>query len=296
MFLLKSILNKKFAESLLLAAAFGAAPALAGGSGVSRTRWLMGTFCSIEARGPGAGPAVDAAFAEIDRWDRVLSLYKKESELNALNASAGKGPFHASPDLYAATEAAVRLARETGGAFDPTILPVLRRGPSALPLVGWSKVRLGPAAHAIELPETGMGLDFGGIGKGWALDRAAEVLRGRGVSRAFFNFGGQVLALGAPDDGGAWTVVLPGRPEPLRVSDASVSTSGDDQRPGHIASPFDGLPVRRAVSATAVLPRATDADAWSTALYVLGKTPPSFPGRSFFTAARAASAYKGESR
>jgi thiamine biosynthesis lipoprotein len=294
--LLKFNLNKKSAALLLLAAALGAAPALAAGSGVSRMRWVMGTFCSIEARGDGAGPAVAAAFDEIDRWDRVLSLYKKESELNALNASAGKGPFRASPGLYAATEAALRLARETGGAFDPTILPALRRGPAALPLVGWSKVRLDPAALTIELPEPGMGLDFGGIGKGWALDRAAEVLRARGVAGAFVNFGGQILALGAPDGGGAWSVVLPGRPEPLSVSDASVSTSGDEQRPGHIASPFDGLPVRRPVSATVVLPRATDADAWSTALYVLGKAPPSFPGRSFFTPVPAASAYKGESR
>jgi len=283
--LLKFNLNNKFTGSLLLAAALGAAPAAAADDGVSRMRWLMGTFCSIEARGDGAGPAVAAAFDEIDRWDRVLSLYKKESELNALNAAAGKGPFRASAELYAATEAAVRLARETGGAFDPTILPVLRRGPEALPLVGWSKVRLDPSARTIELPEPGMGLDFGGIGKGWALDRAAAALRGRGVSRAFFNFGGQILALGAPDGGGAWSVVLPGRPEPLRVSDASVSTSGDEQRPGHIASPFDGLPVRRSVSATAVLPGAADADAWSTALYVLGRTPPSFPGRSFFTPA-----------
>lgn len=293
--MLKSNLNKKFTGSLLLAAALGAAPAAGADGGVSRMRWLMGTFCSIEASGDGAGPAVAAAFDEIDRWDRVLSLYKKESELNALNAAAGKGPFRASAELYAATEAAVRLARETGGAFDPTILPVLRRGPEALPLVGWSKVRLDPAARTIELPEPGMGLDFGGIGKGWALDRAAAVLRGRGVSRAFFNFGGQILALGAPDGGGAWSVVLPGRPEPLRVSDASVSTSGDEQRPGHIASPFDGRPVRRPISATAVLPRATDADAWSTALYVLGKNPPSFAGRSFFTPAPS-SAIKGSPR
>jgi thiamine biosynthesis lipoprotein len=292
--LLKSNLNKKFALVGLALAASAAAASAA--PDASRTRWLMGTFCSIEAWGGVApGAAVTAAFDEIDHWDRVLSLYKKDSELNALNASAGSGPFHASAGLYAQTQAALRLARETGGAFDPTILPVLRRGPEALPLVGWSKVRMDDSAHTIELPLKGMGLDFGGIGKGWALDRAAEVLRAHGVTRAFMNFGGQILAVGAPEEGADWYVILPGRAEPLSVRDASVSTSGDEERPGHISSPFDGKPVRRTVTATAVMASATDADAWSTALYVLGKTPPSFPGRSFFAETPKPS-YKGESR
>lgn len=267
---------------LALAAAAPAAPAKE--AKASRMRWLMGTFCSIDAWGRAPDAAVTAAFEEIDRWDRILSLYKEESELNALNASAGTGPFRASPELYAQTEAALRLARETGGAFDPTVLPVIRRGPAGLPLVGWRKVRLDPAKRTIELPEKGMALDFGGIGKGWALDRAAEALRARGATRAFLNFGGQILAVGPAEDGGDWSVVLPGRAEPLKVRDASVSTSGDEERPGHIVSPFDGKPVRRNVSATAVFPSATDADAWSTALYVLGRNPPSFPGRSFFAA------------
>ena len=295
MILLIFNLNKISAGAVPLTLILAASAAGAAQAQVSRTRWLMGTFCSIQAWGDEADTAIGAAFGEIDHLDRVLSLYKKESELNALNASAGKGPFHASRDLYAQTEAALRLARETGGAFDPTVLPAIQRGPSALPLVGWTRVRLDRVAGTIELPQAGMALDFGGIGKGWALDRAAAVLRAQGVTHAFINFGGQILALGTPIEGDAWTVILPGQAEPLRVKDASVSTSGDSERPGHIVSPFDGLPVRRAVQATAVLPSATDADAWSTALYVLGKTPPSFPGRSFFTVVPS-SAIKGSSR
>ena len=141
-----------------------------------------------------------------------------------------------------------------------------------------------------------MGLDFGGIGKGWALDRAADVLRRRGVTRAFINFGGQILALGAPRGLDAWSVRLPGVKEPIMVRDASVSTSGDSQRPGHISSPFDGGPLRRKFSATAVLASAAEADAWSTALYVLGMNPPSFRGRSLFVPASAkkvAAVHKG---
>jgi len=223
----------------------------------------MGTLCELDA--PGApDAAVSAAFAEIERWDRILSLYKEESEASALNRAAGTGPVAVSADLYAAVETALRLARETGGAFDPTLRPA-----------GWSKALLDPEARTVALP-AGMGLDFGGVGKGWALDRAASVLKAAGVTRARFNFGGQILALGS------WPVRIPGRAEPLLVTDASVSVSGDSERPGHIVSPFDGLPVRRPGAVAAVLSSAADADAWSTALFVLGKAPPSFRGRSFF--------------
>jgi len=118
----------------------------------------------------------------------------------------------------------------------------------------------------------------------------------RGATRAFMNFGGQILAIGSPEDGSDWSIAVPGLTEPLLVRDASVSTSGDEQRPGHIVSPFDGRPVRRALNATAVLPSATEADAWSTALYVLGQAPPSFPGRSFFAAAASTPSIKGKSQ
>ena len=177
------------------------------------------------------------------------------------------------------------MAKKTGGAFDPTILPAIRRGPEALPLVGWKLVRLDPSARTIDLPKKGMALDFGGIGKGWALDRSARLMLSRGATRAFMNFGGQILAIGKPDDSNAWSVVVPGRREPLSVRNESVSTSGDEQRPGHIVSPFDGRPVRRTINATAVLPSATEADAWSTALYVMGRMPPNYPGQAFFAAA-----------
>lgn len=245
----------------------------------------MGTLCEIDA--PGApDAAVSAAFAEIERWDGILSLYKEESEASALNRAAGNGPLRVSSDLYDAVAAALALAEETGGAFDPTILPVLRGGPSRLPLVGWRKVRLDAAARTIELP-AGAALDFGGVGKGWALDRAAAVLKRAGVTRARFNFGGQILAVGT------WPVVIPGRAEPLEVTDASLSTSGGAEKPGHIKSPFDGLPVRRPGSASALLPTGAAADAWSTALFVLGKAPPSFTGRSFFDPRTPAAPNKG---
>ncbi len=250
-------------------------------SSCGRVRWVMGTLCLIEA--PGAAfAAVTAAFDEIGRWERVLSAHDESSELSSLNRSAGRGPALVSGDLFVAAASALRFAELSEGLFEPTLRPVMRRGPEALALTGWSKVRLDARARTIELPTRGMELDFGGFGKGWALDQSARVLKERGVEAAFLNFGGQILAVGAPAGSTGWVVRVPGAPEPLLLKDESVAVSGDSERPGHIRSPFDGLPVRRSGSAAAVCPTATEADAWSTPLYVLGRNPRSFRGRSYF--------------
>lgn len=278
MSMLKLSLNKKVAVLSLAAVAALAARAPSQERRADRARLVMGTLCEIEAEGPEE--AVTAAFEELERWDRILSLYKDESELNALNARAGSGPVPVSAELYAMTDLALRRAEETGGAFDPTVLPLLRRGPSALPSAGWRRVRLDAGARTVSLPPGG-GLDFGGIGKGWALDRAGEVLRARGVTAARLNFGGQVLALGAPPGAAGWETLLPdGRT--LLIKDASIAVSGNTERPGHIVSPLTGRRLHRTFAVAVLAPRAADADGWSTALYVLGKNPPSFRGRSFF--------------
>lgn len=268
-----------------------ASAAGAGSARANRVHWTMGTVCEINA--PGApDAAVSAAFAELERWDRILSLYKEESEASSLNRAAGTGPVRVSSDLYAAVSASLRLAQETGGAFDPTMLPVLRGGPAQLPLVGWRKVRLDPKARTIELP-AGMGLDFGGIGKGWALDKAAGLLKEAGSQRALFNFGGQILAIGAPEGAAGWEVRVPGVSKLLLIKDASVAVSADAERPGHIKSPFDGRAVRRSGSVTAVMPSAAEADAWSTALFILGKTPPAYRGRAYFDSVIPAMTHEG---
>lgn len=279
--MLKMSLNKKLAVLVLAGAALAAHPARASSQErrVDRVRYVMGTLLEIEAEGPDS--AVTAAFEEVERWDRILSTYKADSEASALNAAAGTGPVPVSPELFAVAALALRRAEETGGAFDPTVLPLLRRGPGALPAVGWRKVSLDAAARTVSLPAGG-GLDFGGIGKGWALDRAGEVLRAHGAAAARLNFGGQVLALGAPAGAEGWEVRLPGASAPILLKDASVAVSGNTERPGHIVSPFSGRRLHRDFAVAVLAPAAAEADGWSTALYVLGKNPPSFRGRSFF--------------
>ena len=239
-----------------------------------RVRWLMGTLCEIRAA--DAPPsAVTAAFDEIGRWERVLSAHDPDSELSALNRLAGAGPARVSGELFVATASALRFARLSRGLFDPTVRPDL---PAAN---GWREVLLDARSRTIELRH-GLALDFGGFGKGWALDRAAFLLKEAGVRNALLNFGGQILALGAAEGLEGWPVIIPGAPGPVLLRDESVAVSGDSERPGHILSPLDGRPVRRLGSAAAVCPTATEADAWSTPLYVLGRNPRSFRGRSFF--------------
>lgn len=271
------IINKKrrLAFPLILAGAFSwTAPLRA--APTARAQWLMGTVCEITTYGPHKAAAETAAFAEIARWDRILSLYKRESELSILNREASRAPFACSPSLWEALGLAADLAKASGGAFDPTILPVLKEGPAALERVGFSRLVLDADKRTVYFPLPAMGLDFGGLGKGLALDHAARVLREHGVQSALINFGGQILAFGAPPGLPGWTVKVPGQERDFIIRDASVSTSGNEEKPGHIASPFTGRAVLDGKPVTVIAPTAAAADAWSTALFVLGRAPSGF--------------------
>jgi thiamine biosynthesis lipoprotein len=264
----------------------------------ARARFLMGTRLMIEAEG-GGDAAIEAAFDEVARLDRVLSNWRADSELSRLNAGASTASVDCSPDLYAAVGAALGWAERTGGAFDPTVEPLVRRlglrdpqdrlpglAPPAEgdspPAIGWRLVRTGPG-RTVRFTRRGVGLDFGGIGKGIALDAAAAVLSGYGAVSARLDFGGQVLFVGrAPREG--WRLDLSDPAdrergvEVLTVREGSVSTSGNQERSvagasgpsGHILdprtgrpAPFDGIVVVRSDDATS-------ADALSTALFVMG--------------------------
>mgnify|MGYP001575916177 CR=1 FL=1 len=266
---------------------------------VERARYLMGTICTVRAEALDtvrAGLAVEEAFGEIARLEQVMSSWRDDSELARLNAEAGEDRVPCSPDLYAVLDSALALASETDGAFDPTIEPLVRvwdlRGQGRVPdvvqvaaaksRVGWRMVLLDPGRRTARFTKPGAGVDLGGIGKGYALDRAAEALRRRGVKRALLNFGGEVLAMtrGAP---WAISVAHPGdRLVPvvrLALSNAAVSTSSQGERFvtvrgarfGHILDPRTGSPAQTEASVTVVASSGSRADALSTALLVLGR-------------------------
>lgn len=246
-------------------------------------RLVMGSVAEVRLDGaPDARAAADAAFAALDRVDQDMSLWH-DSALTRLNAA---GEAEVSAELMAVLHHALDVARVSGGAFDPTVEPLVRAAghlgerrrtlsaverQTLLRRVGYDRVTLLPDQQAVRL-QAGTRLDLGGIAKGYAADLALVALRQAGTNRAVVNLGqsswavfGDVLQIEVRDPSGA--------PQPLarfRLQDAAASTSGGDQRPGHILDPRTGRPARIVLAATVVAASAMEADALSSAVYVLG--------------------------
>jgi len=248
--------------------------------------------------------AGEEALDEIDRLENRLSLYRPGSEIAQLNARAAREPVRVSPELLALLEHARQLHVETGGAFDITVAPLVRcwgfMGSSgkmpaaeevaaALACVGMQHVQLDLQARSVRFTRQGVMLDLGAIGKGYAVARAAEILRDAGVTSALIHGGtSTVCAIGQPPDAEYWKIAIeqpPGRkgvpdqwPNPFQLRDEAMSVSAiwgrsfevDGKLLGHVIDPRTGQPVNRALLAAVVLPSATETDALSTALLVLG--------------------------
>jgi thiamine biosynthesis lipoprotein ApbE len=261
----------------------------------------MGTTFTITIEGFADAPrAAQAAFDEIRRIDRLLSTYKSESEISEVNRRAAREPVVVGPDFRAVVAASRIYYDLSDGAFDPTVYPLMQtwgfrkkenRLPTSeeiekvLPLVNYQKVVLDDAAHAVSFADEGMALDFGGIAKGYAVDRAVEALKELGVTRAIVDAGGNFYGLGTPVGRKRWKA---GIRHPIRldeiiaqfpVSNAGVATSGnyerffeiDGTKYCHIMDPRTGRPVPHMLSATVIADTAMAADALSTSAFVLGE-------------------------
>ncbi len=245
-----------------------------------------------------------AALDLIDKLEAQLSIYRDSSEISHINRQAKSGPVKIEPRLAALLALAERIHGETGGAYDISAGPLIRawgfvRRQGALPTadalaearqaVGQQLVQLDLVASTIHFLHSGVELNLGSIGKGYALDRAAEVLTAAGVSDFLIHGGNSsVLARGAcvqPDHEEAWSIGLPHpyrrseRIGQIRLRDQALSTSGSatqffehqGRRLGHILDPRTAEPVEGVLSATALAPTAAEADALSTAFYILGR-------------------------
>lgn len=265
-----------------------------------RAQVCMGTQIDITIAGVPhdlAERASSAAFAEARRLDDLLSHYKSESDVSRI-ARAGPQGAEVAADTFRIIEASKELSERTGGAFDPCLGAAVELWKDAVRLQVWPTPRqleeahlhsglklihLDPARKRIALKSPLAKFDLGGIGKGYALDRMATELRAHGVNSALLNFGGQILALDPPPDREGWTVEI-GNPvdrsvpiATLRLSRASVATSGSSEQVrsigvepvSHILDPRTIRPVNSQRIATTIAVRATDADAWSTAAFVL---------------------------
>ena len=296
-------------EMLRISAVVGAGAAFGGGvsfallrqagmHSVRQTRSRMGTIVSITVTHPeegGARAMVEGAFAEMERLERALTRHRPDAPLGRLNRNGRLDD--PAPELRHVLQAALKVADLSGGAFDPTVLPVLeawavaRSAGRATPtgsdvedarlLTDYRGVHL--TGSAIVLEREGMGVTLDGVAKGFVVDETLARLVADGAERVLVDAGGDMATGGAGSARDPWTVAVEdphgaGAPDGLvRLAGGCVATSGDylqsfteDRRHHHIIDPRTGWSPDEASAVTVLAGRAMDADALSTALMVLG--------------------------
>lgn len=257
---------------------------------------VMGTILQVEvvaANKETATVLCRQAMEIAKAHEDLLTTWRPEGELAALNEQAGRGQVETSYELHRALSLMLALSDATAGAFDPSVgmaVEFWRRPPgdgSAAPPTtapGFGK-RLAIGSRDTEtsgvqywaLLLEGVRLDAGAIGKGMALDAITEMLRSRGATAAFLDFGGSSqAAFGTPEKGGTWTVALPsltGVAGTTKLAGLALSTSiasKSGAAAGPIIDPRSMRPVATPRLATVIATDAATAEAWSTALVVLG--------------------------
>ncbi|MCO5093574.1 FAD:protein FMN transferase [Bosea sp. (in: a-proteobacteria)] len=263
-----------------------ALPAEAQAGAVLSGRAFGGSWRVVLADGGRAEAAARETAAALEAIDAAMSPFRPDSELARFNRSAGTGWQEVSPAFAGVTAEALRIAGLSGGAFDPSIGPVVARygfGPITGVRAGDYR-GLAVRGEAIRKDEARLSLDLCGIAKGHALDAVRARLAGIGVGDVLIEIGGEVLARGTGPDGRGWRI---GIADPVaggvlaRVSGEGLAfaTSGDainayevaGRRYSHIIDPRTSEPVRNAVaSVTVAAPTGAMADALATALVVLG--------------------------
>jgi thiamine biosynthesis lipoprotein len=268
---------------------------------MTRAQYLMGTIADITAVAPSealAQEAITAGFHEIRRLEQLLSTWIEASELSRVNAAAGRHPVAVSAETFELLARAVEIGALTGGAFDVTVGPAVRlwkvteadRVPTTMELaitaqyVDYRLLRLDREPRTAFLEQPGMQIDIGGIGKGYAAEHAAAVMREAGATGGLIGIAGDFRIFGRRADGTAWPIGIqhPRRPNEVLATlesvDEAVSTSGDYERfffkdgirYHHILDPRILRPARLCQSVTIVASDATTADGLATGVFVMG--------------------------
>jgi thiamine biosynthesis lipoprotein len=254
----------------------------------------MGTrFEIVLDAGPGADlvAAGEAALAEICACHERLSRFASDSLVAHIARTATATPVRLDGDTYRLFVDALDVWRASDGAFDVTVGPLMAAhgyAPSAVAgarSAGAEAIVLDDERWAVAFHGDSVGLDFGAIAKGHALDLAGATLREAGVTSALLHGGtSSVLAIGAPEGTDGWPVAvqLGASRRPLSLRDTALSVSNPASQVGrgggyHILDPRSGVPVARRAAVAVTGPTARLCDAWSTALAVLGSAPAGFP-------------------
>jgi len=288
----------RFAASVVaLLALSGAVSASA--DWVRREETAMGTRIYVEAwdDDPVRGEqALDAVMANMHRIDELMSHYKPESQLSRINARAALEPVVVDPELFELLRTSIHYSELTEGAFDITyasvgylydyprhVHPTQAQIEAALPGVNYRNLVLDPATHSVRFAHEGMRIDLGGIAKGYACDRGAEILKTFGIRNAVVTAGGDTRLLG-DRRGRPWLIGIRHPDDKNRVvlsmplADVGISTSGDYERffdeggvrYHHIIDPRTGRSPNGVRSVTIIGPTATDTEGWSKGVFVKG--------------------------
>lgn len=266
-----------------------------------RTKFLMGTMVEITAVGNerDCQRAISLAFDEIKRIDKLMNVYDRESEISQINQAAGKRSVVVSAETLEVIERSLKYAQLTDGALDISVSPIMElwgfgsdsnRVPSddelaeKLSLVDYKKITVDSSNSTVKLESPGMKIDVSGIAKGYAVDRAVQVMKDSGIRNMLVNAGGDIYAMGSPPRRGSWNIGIrhPRNNADLlgvvKLKDKAVATSGDyenffqvdGERYCHIMNPRTGRPVSGIMSVTIVADNTADVDALATAVFPLG--------------------------
>lgn len=270
---------------------------------LTRAHLSMGTEVRVTAwtsNEAAAHAAMDKVFAEFDRLDALLSVWKPGSDVLRINAAAGRAPVPVSAETREVLQRAREMSEWTSGKFDVTFgaladiwkfdhdqdnrIPTPAEIAARRPLVDYRTVVVDEAAGTALIARAGARIHLGGIGKGYAVDRAVAILHGNGLHDFMVQAGGDLFAAGQPGDG-PWRLGIQdprGAPNEsfatIELRDRTFSTSGDyeryfiqdGQRYHHILDPVTGEPARACVSVTIVATTATVADGLSKGVFILG--------------------------
>jgi len=292
--------------ALWLATALGPRAAAVQHQHLSRheaSRISMACEYAIEAYGPDADRLpriVDEAFDEVDRIDRLMSHYNANSPLSRVNREAARHPVAVEPELFDFIVDAMRYHRDSGGAFDITVGPLMKawgffqgegRVPSDAELaaarhhVGGAHVMLNPISKTIGFDEPGVELDLGGIAKGYAVDRVVALFRRRQIAAALVSAGGSTIyGLGAPPGRDGWDVMIQDPIDPRKIAltvqlkDRALSVAGSSEKTfeaggvtySHIMDPRTARPVQGVLTVAVLASSGTAGDALDDAFFVLG--------------------------
>jgi len=264
----------------------------------------MGGAFSIVAYGPDANvlrSATEAAGEEVQRLEQLMSNYIEDSEWSLINRDGSKGPVQVSRETIELLQICKGYSQASGGTFDITVGPLMKiwgfyKGSGRLPhraevrvalaRIGSDKIEIDAHANTVRFAREGMNIDPGGIGKGYAVDRAAAILRESGIRSALVSAArSSILAIGTPPNEQGWRVHIRDPRNANKVAqevvlrDQSMSTSGNYEKffyasgkmYSHIMDPRTGFPAQGILTVSVIAPRCIDSEAWTKPIYIQGR-------------------------